>query len=451
MSRRRRSWRRGAGDSPRGPGASPGPAEPRPSGGAAPVASPGAARRLERPVWSWGLFALVACLVVAGVLVFWPFWDTLFVAAVLTTLLHPLYRRVLAIVGERRRGIASAATCAAFVLLVLVPAAWLGYRIALEAAGALRSGARQAAGAIEKAVRAEAVAEYLREHPSLEERVRWIQASLERFASGLERRAPREAAEGPEPVAPPADEAAREPSVPPEDEAAAGPSVPLFPSGENLARLATGLAGAITRFLTGAVGLVLKLLLMVFLMFYFFRDGPEILRSLRAQVPLDQESQERVLEAFRAVTRSILRGTILTSLAQGAVATVTYALLGLPAIFWGALTTLAALLPAIGTGIVTVPIALVFALGGEWTKAAVMGAVAAFVAALDNVLRPILVEGELRLHPVWILLSVLGGVSVFGVLGLVIGPMVVVLLRTLLELLLARERRYDGPCRREET
>ncbi|MGQ9589077.1 MAG: AI-2E family transporter, partial [Planctomycetota bacterium] len=416
-----------------------GPPGPGRAGGAEGPREPGAARRTQGPVWFWGLFALVACLVIAGVLVFRPFWDILFVAAVLTTLLHPLYRRILRVVGERRRGIASAATCGVFVFLVLVPVSWFGYRMVLEAGGALRSGARQAAGAIEKAARAEVVAEYLRDHPALEERLSWIRTSLERFASGLEPRVPEEEVEGPELA------------VSPEEEAAAERPVLLFPSAENLARLATGLAGAVARFLAGAFGLVLKLFLMVFLMFYFFRDGPEILGSLRKQVPLDEESQERVLETFRAVSRSIFRGTLLTALVQGAVATIAYALLGLPAIFWGAFTTLAALLPAVGTGIVTVPIALTFALGGEWTKAAVMAAVAAFVSVLDNILRPILVEGELHLHPVWILLSVLGGVSVFGVLGLVIGPMVVVLLRTLLELLLARERRYDGAYRREET
>ncbi len=423
MSRRRR-WK---GRAPGGPqpgsargeaGAPPPRSPPRTGFPGAPSRwlSPQDARRPGGAVWYWGLFALVVCLVVAGVLVFRPFWDILFVAAVLTTLLYPVYRRVLGVLGAKRRGLASVATCGIFVFLVLVPVSWLGFRIAVEATSALRSGAKRASSAIDTAAQIEAVQAYLREHPAVEDRVRWLKASLEKFAAGLESAA--------SPPAAPESE---------DEEPSSEPPAVFSPSSESIAWLATNLGGAITRFLTGAIGLGIKLFLMLFLMYYFFKDGPEILDSLRKQVPLDRESQERVIETFRSVSRAILRGTFLTSLAQGLVATVAYACLGLPAIFWGALTALAALLPAVGTGIVTVPITLTFALGGEWTKAAVMGAVAIFISTLDNVLRPLLVESSLRLHPVWILLSILGGISVFGVLGFVIGPMVVVLLRTLLQ------------------
>ena len=96
-----------------------------------------------------------------------------------------------------------------------------------------------------------------------------------------------------------------------------------------------------------------------------------------------------------------------------------------------------------GTGLVTVPIILSFVLNQQWIQAATMAIVAVGVALMDNFLRPWLARGGLQLHPVWILLSMLGGVSVFGPLGLVIGPMVVVLIRTLLSLLFRSET--SGP------
>ena len=143
---------------------------------------------------------------------------------------------------------------------------------------------------------------------------------------------------------------------------------------------------------------------------------------------------------FQEVSRSMIRGTFLTALVQGGVAGITYAFLGIPALFWGAMTALCALVPAFGTALITVPITLTFALNEHWVSAIVMAVVAVLIGTMDNILRPILVQGGLHLHTAWVLLSMLGGVGVFGPLGMVVGPMVVVLIRTVLMLILESEK-----------
>ena len=86
--------------------------------------------------------------------------------------------------------------------------------------------------------------------------------------------------------------------------------------------------------------------------------------------------------------------------------------------------------------VMTVPMTIAFALGGQWTHAVIMAVVSMIISTMDNIIRPLLVRGQLHLHPIWILLSVLGVVSVFGPPGIVVGPMVVVLIRTCLALML---------------
>ena len=99
------------------------------------------------------------------------------------------------------------------------------------------------------------------------------------------------------------------------------------------------------------------------------------------------------------------------------------------------MVSLCALVPVVGTALVTVPLTISFVAQAAYGKALAMAVIALVVANLDSFVRPLLLEGGLKLHPVWILLAILGGVGCFGARGLVLGPMVVVLLRTILALL----------------
>ncbi len=204
-------------------------------------------------------------------------------------------------------------------------------------------------------------------------------------------------------------------------------------------------AGRVTRvlgsLLAGVVGVVVKCLLMIFIMFYFFKDGPRILRSVQQALAVDPAYQEKVIEKFKVVSVGMLKGILATALIQGVVAGIAFVFLGLPAFLFGSLVALCALVPIVGTGLVTVPLTVYYLVNGHYWYAAAAAVIAVLVASLDNIVRPLLIEGDLKLHPVWVLLSILGGVGCFGALGLILGPMVVVLLRTVLDLVAEESQR----------
>jgi predicted PurR-regulated permease PerM len=209
-----------------------------------------------------------------------------------------------------------------------------------------------------------------------------------------------------------------------------------FPLGKSLARWITSTAAGLV---ANAFEVLLKFLLMLFILFYFFKDGAEILKSIENAIPLDRASQERVVTTFRRVSQSVVRGSFLTALAQGAVATVAFAIVGLPAIFWGVMAAFCALIPPIGTSLVTIPLTISFLVHQEWWQGIFLGVVSVAIGTMDNFLKPYLVGGSLHMHPIWLLLSILGAMRLFGPLGIIYGPLVLVLLGTFVALLVRAE------------
>ncbi len=376
----------------------------------------------------WMMLLALALLVIGGVLIFLPFWKPLFLAAVVTSLLFPVHARVLRLVGEKRRGTASLITCLLCALLILLPVGWLAVSVATEARGALLSLVAASDAGLEKLVETEFYRDRIESSPSLKERV----DATRRLVS----RARRYLRSEPSPTAP------REREDRPPAAAPVPGTTPQI-SRETIVQLIEGITGIVGRLLAGVVGLAFKVFLMLFLMFYFFKDGADIVNAVRRTLPVSDDFQERVLRTFHGVSGSMVKGTLLTALAQGVVAGITYLFLGIPAFFWGAMTAICALVPAVGTGLVTIPLTVAFMVRGQWVSAIVLAIVAVLISAMDNLLRPYLVEGELKLHPVWVLLSILGGVSVFGPTGIVLGPLVVVMLRTVLSIVVTTER--EGP------
>jgi len=179
-------------------------------------------------------------------------------------------------------------------------------------------------------------------------------------------------------------------------------------------------------------------------MFYFFRDGHQLLAGLRSSIPVASSYQTKVIDTYKGVVSSLLRGTLVTACLQGAVAGVAFQIVGISGFFWGAVAAVCALVPLAGTGLVTIPVILYFLIQQQFGSAVFLVFVAIVIASMDNFVRPYLLKGDLKMHPVWILLSFLGGVSAFGPVGIIVGPMVVVLLGTVLALV----RQDRTPLRR---
>jgi len=179
----------------------------------------------------------------------------------------------------------------------------------------------------------------------------------------------------------------------------------------------------------GAASFLLALVVMLYLTFVLLRDGRRMAAGLGPYVPLAPADRAMFAARFVEVVRATVVGGILVGIAQGALGGIVMALLGVPnAALWAVLMALASLLPAVGTGLVWVPVSLfLLATGATW-QAAAMGLSGLFlIGSVDNVLRPILIGRRTRMPDFLVLLATLGGLASFGFNGLLIGPVVAAL------------------------
>lgn len=209
---------------------------------------------------------------------------------------------------------------------------------------------------------------------------------------------------------------------------------------------ARGVAGA------GAWALVVLLVFFVSL-FELIRDGRALWAWTEDHAPLSRATSRRIASAFLETGRGLIIGAGLTALMQALVATIGYAVLGVPrAVVLGAVTYIFAFVPAVGTAAVWGPVAVGLFMQDQPTKAIILVAIGLFgVGTIDNIVRPLFQRwgGRLNLPAFWLLLAAFGGLAAFGAVGLVIGPLALRLAREILEI--AREARHgeSGPAATE--
>ena len=177
-------------------------------------------------------------------------------------------------------------------------------------------------------------------------------------------------------------------------------------------------------FARNALLLATNFLIMLFTLFFLFRDGPHTWDTIFRAIPLEQEHKAKIFERLNTTMKAVVRGTLLTAVAQGATAGVTFYLLGVPfSVFLGALSGLLSLLPVGGTAIVWAPVALYLLFSGAVAKGLILiGVGLGLVGLMDNLLQPLLVGGKARLPVLPLFLASLGGLAYFGFLGLFLGP-----------------------------
>ena len=196
----------------------------------------------------------------------------------------------------------------------------------------------------------------------------------------------------------------------------------------------------------GVFGLVGGLALMLFLLFFFFRDGEVTVSRVLPLVPLDPARKARLGRRLADVARAVVNGTILTALVQGTLVAVGFWIVGLPSpIVFGGLTAIASFVPIVGTGLVMAPAVIYLATTGVWWKTIfllVWGVVVA--GSADNFLRPLLISGRAEIGTLSAFIGAVGGLAAFGLVGLFIGPVVLSLAIALLEF--AIESRAESPA-----
>jgi predicted PurR-regulated permease PerM len=165
---------------------------------------------------------------------------------------------------------------------------------------------------------------------------------------------------------------------------------------------------------------------MLYLLFFLLRDGSSLTRRIRQAIPLRDVQRAALLAKFTLVVRATVKGSILVAAIQGALGGMIFWVIGVHApLLWAVLMGFLALLPAVGASIVWLPVALFLLLSGSIWKATLLVAFGMLVIGLvDNLLRPILVGQSTRLPDYVVLISTLGGISVFGLNGLIIGPVI---------------------------
>lgn len=198
----------------------------------------------------------------------------------------------------------------------------------------------------------------------------------------------------------------------------------LVDSGDLVHRAEEGLQSKAGSVVTGTVWTLVQLFVTVFTLFYFLRDRGAIVASLHALVPLSKPESDLVASRVVDTIRATVFGSLTVAAVQGTLGGLMFWTLGLPTpLLWGAVMTVLAMVPTLGTFVIWLPAAIFLAVQGAWIKAlilAVWGGVA--ISLIDNLLYPTLVGGRLRLHTLPVFLAVLGGLVVFGAAGLILGP-----------------------------
>lgn len=189
------------------------------------------------------------------------------------------------------------------------------------------------------------------------------------------------------------------------------------------------IAGGVLSFGQNTLQFFISMGLMLYLLFFLFRDGASLGRTLRHSIPLSDDYTRQFIDKFAAVVRATVRGNVIIAITQGAIGGVSFWALGIEAaLLWGVVMTFLSMLPAIGAAIVWVPAAIWLFLIGAWIKGILMVVIGALVIGLiDNLLRPPLVGQGARLPDYVVLISTVGGISLFGLSGFVIGPLIAAL------------------------
>ena len=186
----------------------------------------------------------------------------------------------------------------------------------------------------------------------------------------------------------------------------------------------------------GAVGAVVQMVLVVFTLFYMFRDGENIRQSVYEILPLRRIQMHDISVRTKDVIAATIYGVLVISAIQGTLGFLIFWILGLPSpLLWGVVMFFLSMIPMAGAFLVWVPAAIYLALIGAYVKALILvvwGLVV--IGSIDNFLSPRLVGRRARLHELLIFFSVLGGLEVFGILGLVLGPVVVAITLALIEM-----------------
>ncbi|WP_051444913.1 AI-2E family transporter [Desulfocurvus vexinensis] len=190
-----------------------------------------------------------------------------------------------------------------------------------------------------------------------------------------------------------------------------------------------------TSIVGNAVDVLFSFLIMLFVLFFFLRDGRRIVAYVKYLSPLHESQEDSIIASLRNVSRAVLVGGLLVAVLQGVAGGVGLAIAGIPALFWGTMMGFTSLIPVLGTGLVWVPASTYLLLTGQWKMGVFLLIWCGVgVTSIDTFLRPYFMRGSSGMPLLAIFLSVIGGLQIFGPAGLLYGPLILAFAMVMLRL-----------------
>mgnify|MGYP001568370509 CR=1 FL=1 len=203
-----------------------------------------------------------------------------------------------------------------------------------------------------------------------------------------------------------------------------------------IGRLSNEVFSSITSLLSNVANFIIAFFMFLFITYYLLKDGKHIKEAVSAITPIAHNQEDVLINKIVAAVNGVVKGSFLVALAQGVIATIGFYIFGVPEpLLWGAFTVVAALVPTVGTSISLIPAVVYLAVTGNSGAAiglTIWGVVA--VGLIDNFLGPKLIGGSTKLHPVLVLIAIIGGIQLFGILGFLIGPIIMAIFIAMLEM-----------------
>jgi predicted PurR-regulated permease PerM len=336
-------------------------------------------------------FAFLILLLVAALLTFFNvvkiFLVPLLIAALFTVLFYPMYKKILKWL-HGRKGLGAILCCGILLLILVAPVYIAGHIIGLQA-----------------------ISLYTTAEPGIREFIREIEINEDTLPGILSHvKLPQWAKQG---------------------------DIDWQAQVQNaMKKTGTVVAGVLRKTSEGVFQFFTHIFVMFFSLFYFFRDGDRIIERVKQLIPLEEREKEAIFTRFVSVSRATLKGTLLIGLTQGLLGGVTFYVFGIDAwLIWAVIMVILAIIPVAGPALVMIPAGIIkILLGDLWQGIAIILIGAVVVSGLDNILRPRLIGHESGMHDLLIFISIFGGISMFGIMGFIVGPAIAALFLTILDI-----------------
>lgn len=179
------------------------------------------------------------------------------------------------------------------------------------------------------------------------------------------------------------------------------------------------------RILGDATSILVNFMMMLFVLFFLLRDNDKMIAAIRHVIPLSRSQEDEIMNEIEQVAKSAVFGSFMTAIAQGIAGGFAMWLCGFPGLFWGSMMAFASLIPVVGTALIWLPASVYLLLMGQWEWALFLsGWGIIVVGSIDNVLRPLLMQGSSSMNTLMIFFSIIGGIQLFGLIGMIYGPII---------------------------